>query len=118
MYMYLWKGNTMLVHNQIGKATNLYEKQSLFTEVDIYRKIGYDQRITENDSENNLSLINILKNSERLKQIQYLQSIMSSPDEVKIQAVKDLEEECDIRPSSILQGGLYNNWQLDGEFEG
>ena len=61
-------------------------------------------------------VIEIIKNNERLRKIQYLESLTGSPDEYKVQAIKDLSEESDIRPFSIINGGLYNNWELDGDF--
>ena len=115
--IWIWKVNCMLVHNRIGKANNLYDRQSLFSDIDLHHQKGYDHRIIENTTENHFLLVEILKNKERMRKIHYLQSLEGSPDEKKIQAIKDLEEECEIRPSSIIKGGLFNSWKADGEFD-
>jgi len=76
---------------------------------------GYDERFPENILENHSILLEIIKNIERLRKIRHLESIQHACDEIKIQAVKDLSD--DIRPISITNGGLFNDWLVDQEFD-
>ena len=107
--------NSLLLHTRLEKAINMYDLNILSSEIDLQYKKGYDERFPENILENQSILLEIIKNIERLRKIRHLESIQHACDEIKIQAVKDLSD--DIRPISITNGGLYNDWLLDQEFE-
>lgn len=114
---YLWKTNSVLLHTRLEKAINLYDIYLLSSEIDIKKQNGYDERFPIDNTENVTLLIEIIKNNERIRKILYLESIKNSCDEIKIQAVKDISDEGDIRPMSNRNGGLYNNWLLDEEMD-
>lgn len=115
---YLWEINSSLLHHRLEKSINLYELFLLSSEIDIQKRTGYDERFTIDNAENESLLIEIVKNNERYRKLQYLKSIKDFPNETKIQIVKDFEDECDIHSISIKKGGLYNNWLLDKEIDG
>jgi hypothetical protein len=117
IHIFLIITNGILLHNRLEKSLNYYDINILSSEIALYRYKGYDERYNESVTESSSILLDIIKNIEKLKKIQYLESIQHSPDEIKIQTVKDFSEECDIRPVSISSGDLFKNWRLDKEFD-
>jgi hypothetical protein len=109
--------NSLLLHNRLENAIHINNIQFISSKIELNRNIGMDERHNENITENQYLLLSIIKNIERVRQIEYLESIKGFPYETKIQIVKDLEEEGDIRPFSMTNGGLFNNWLLDEEFD-
>ena len=104
------------LYDKPAKETIFYEREAVLQGTIDFIK-GYDERFPENVIENDSILLEIIKNIEKIQKLQYLESILFLPDEYKIQVVKDFSEESDILPMSIVKGGLFNNWELDGEFD-
>ena len=61
-------------------------------------------------------IIDIAQNLEKMKQLQYLESIIGSHDEIKIETVKKVLDEQSHRSINILKGGLYDDWNFEGDW--
>ena len=119
IHIFLIITNGILLHNRLEKIINQYNIKILSSEIELYNHYnkGYDEKHIENITESNEILLDIIKNIERLRKIRYLESISHSPDEFKLQVIKDFSEKNDIQPISIINGDLFKNWKLDEEFE-